>query len=95
MSYRQYYIENNPCKVPDDCPNGKVTCGCDYCAENKGFYMASEIKRNFTPNEAKRIANAFDSIKGYLGIDGCVLPRKLRSFSCLSWSKDIQGCEFK
>jgi len=53
--------------------------------------MANEIKRNFTPDEAKLIANAFDSVTGYLGPEGCLLPRKLRSFSCLSWTE----CEFK
>ena len=95
ISARQYYIENNPCNIPKDCPNGIPSCGCKYCAKNNGFYAAHEIERIFTSEAAKQIKEKWDEKTGYLGPDGCVLPRKLRSFSCLSWSKEKNGCKFR
>jgi len=94
---RQELIAVNPCgDVPVCCPGSVPTCGCEHCAANKGFFASHEIERlvikgEITQAEADYIDAKFNPKTGYLGPKGCRLPRKLRSFSCLSWT----DCDYK
>ena len=87
---RQKLIDKNPCNIPDDCPDGIPTCGCSHCAESHGFWNDHERKQ-FSDAENKLIDSKWNKEKGYLGDNGCKLPRKLMPINCLSWTE----CEFK
>ncbi len=80
---RQGFIDNNPCGF--NCPKGRpYSCGCDTCEENDGYFGRDEILQ-FTKDEIETIAAAFKDGSGYLGPNGCRLPRYLRSLTCLSF----------
>jgi hypothetical protein len=57
------------------CSGCTVSC-CEPCAREKGYYKAErfeELKRKYS----------FDEKKGFLGPNGCLIPRLLRSTRCL------------
>jgi len=70
------------------CPNGKslgnkFNCGCDNCGEDNGYFQEKDKNRlnkeDFVEIESLRTEN------GWLGKNGCSLPRKIRSEVCLRY----------
>ena len=74
------------------CPNGHSHCPeCNLCGPNKGYYKAGELIERFTDSEIEFIEGLFDKKDGFKGPFDCVLPRHLRSITCL---KHIcKGCK--
>ncbi len=57
------------------CPGCSVSC-CEPCVREKGYYkdwQFEELKRKY----------AFDEKNGFLGANGCLIPRLYRSHRCL------------
>ena len=71
------------CNAPDDCPNGVSCCVLYGCAKHNGFWIPFERDR-FTKDENEKIDACWDDKDGYLGTNGCRLPRELMPITCLS-----------
>ena len=57
------------------CPGCTISC-CEPCAREKGYYEDGRF-------EDMRASYGIDPQKGFLGQNGCVVPRLLRSKRCL------------
>jgi hypothetical protein len=80
---RQGMIDNNPCGF--NCPAGRpYSCGCDQCEKREGFFEPDELDQ-FSKLQRDLIASKWKPDDGFLGPDGCRLPRYLRSLQCLSF----------
>ena len=69
-----------------NCPPGKPFC-CDHkgCIRiYREFWTDEEKAERFSEEDLAEIDKVFDEKKGFLRDDGCVLPRKLRPFTCLA-----------
>jgi len=82
--YRADLIEHGQCDLK--ClSHGPAPC-CADCAKYKGWYdnERDELHTQFTIDEQKQIKQCWDEKTGFLGENGCKLPRRLRSYTCLS-----------
>lgn len=57
------------------CPSCTISC-CEPCVREKGYYEDERF-------EEMRVQYGFNPQKGFLGPNGCILPRLLRSKRCL------------
>ena len=69
-----------------NCPPGRdffccVNFGCRF---HHGFFEYDEILL-FSEEEREKILSHWNDETGFLGKDGCVLPRELRSYVCLAF----------
>lgn len=88
----QALIDAPPCDI--NCPpkycdgDRKLTCGCNTCVEQGGFWKVCELEKRvqdglLLPGEAVFIRSIIS--KGALGKNGCKLERRMRSRTCLEW----------
>jgi hypothetical protein len=85
FNFRKAYFKKPNCSF--ECPPGKEFHCCETfgCQEHCGFFEWEEISF-FSEEEKEKILSSWDNETGFLGEGGCVLPRELRSFVCLSHS---------
>jgi len=76
-------IENPICDM--NCPNGHPDCCNNICVQCKGAYSDLEFELRFTQVERNLINGLWDEQNGFLGAEGCKIPRPLRSRSCLEF----------
>ena len=91
---KQYLQSATKCSfVNDECPRqrayGESQC-CVHCADQSGY-----LDDDFFPKEKKHYFKLFDKKKGFLGDDGCLLPVKLRSLTCVGYCCSYQREELK
>ena len=79
---RQGFIDNNPCEY--NCPKRRPYFCCQTCEASKGHFETDELDQ-FTKEQRETIAAAWAPRAGYLGPDGCKVPRYLRSINCLNF----------
>ena len=60
-------------------------CNASQCVTHKGHYTEAE-KARFTEAELAEIEKLYDGATGFLGPEGCRLPRRLRSDACLEFN---------
>lgn len=64
----------------------RPSCGCDQCTTYAPhFYKSEKFNRGFTDEDLELINSAWDNVHGYLGPDGCKLPRHLMPVMCLRY----------
>jgi len=69
-----------------NCPPEKefFCCASFGCKSHCGFFEFDEIAF-FSQEEQSKILSFWDDSGGFLGKEGCVLPRELRSYICLAF----------
>ena len=74
---RKKEIARGDCDFECAKKNRKDGCGCERCVAYRGYFRADEVRpdKKFWNDET-----------GFLGIDGCRLPRELRSDVCLGFN---------
>lgn len=79
---RKTYFDTPNCNF--NCPPMKEFHCCRNfgCRSHCGFFEWEEILF-FSEEEKEQILSLWDNGTGFLGEDGCILPRKLRSLICL------------
>ena len=85
FNLRQEYFDKPNCNF--NCPSGREFFCCEEfgCKKNSGFFEWDEISF-FSIEERKKILSLWDIKIGFQEVNGCILPRKLRSYICLSWA---------
>jgi len=81
---RKIYFDKPNCNF--NCPPGReyFCCLSFGCRAHYGFYEWDEIAF-FSKEEQQKILSYWNNGTGFLRRDGCVLPRELRSYVCLSF----------
>ena len=81
---RKAYFNKPNCNF--NCPPGREYFCCKYfdCKKYSGFFEWEEIAF-FSDKEREEILSLWNNGTGFYRKDGCILPRELRSYICLSW----------
>ena len=81
----QKLIDKPNCEF--NCPPDKpFSCGCDRCVAQikRTWDLTAERDRRFSKEEIEGIDNYWvNDTVGFLGKNGCVLPRKFRPINCI------------
>jgi len=80
---RQAYLTKPNCNF--NCPPGREFFCCDKCLSHCGYFEWEEIFF-FSEEEREEILSFWNNGTGFLRKDGCILPRELRSYVCLSYA---------
>ncbi len=91
-------VERTNCNLLCIEKNSCGSCGCHLCAKKNGYFYRGEIfirkrlhdndVRYISPSNDQLIKDLFDETLGYFRKDGCCLPRKIRSETCLRYTCD-------
>jgi hypothetical protein len=82
---RKAYFSKPNCNL--ECPPGKDFYCCKKfgCRSHCGFFEWDEVSF-FSEVEKDKILSLWNNGTGFYRKNGCVLPRNLRSLTCLEWS---------
>lgn len=75
------------CTFDDKGSCGKCTFGgncCSMCNNNFGYFSTS--RDTITPYRKRLLLSLWDDKEGFRGTNGCRIPRKHRSITCLTFS---------
>ena len=85
FNLRKEYFDSPNCNF--NCPSGREFFCCKEfdCKKHHGFFEWDEISF-FSDKERSKILSLWDERTGFQRKEGCVLPRELRSYICLTYA---------